>query len=274
MEVLAKSLSALPRILSLCKICSARISSHADVVHHTQHHGRPMSTRHLPPPAPVHGSTQQLSNGQATYTTTTTNTTNCISKTACGYCSQHVAQSSSTSHTPTHTPNHTPSHTPSHTPTHTPMQSPTHSAAPRRINRRTELDFEELRALQVAGAIALIDVRHPQELENYGEIPGSLNIPLCKIKVALQLSEDEWEREFQIEKPSKGDRNLVFYARGPNASSAAVEIAHRLGFKMSRHYIGGWEDYCKQTGQPLKKPQDDAFGGCNNYYSKFDQYFL
>ncbi|XP_071535790.1 uncharacterized protein [Panulirus ornatus] len=193
---------------------------------------------------------------------------------ACGYCSQHVAQSSSTSHTPTHTPNHTPSHTPSHTPTHTPMQSPTHSAAPRRINRRTELDFEELRALQVAGAIALIDVRHPQELENYGEIPGSLNIPLCKIKVALQLSEDEWEREFQIEKPSKGDRNLVFYARGPNASSAAVEIAHRLGFKMSRHYIGGWEDYCKQTGQPLKKPQDDAFGGCNNYYSKFDQYFL
>lgn len=54
---------------------------------------------------------------------------------------------------------------------------------------------------------------------------------MCKIKVALQLSEDEWEREFRMEKPDKSDRNLIFYARGPNASSAAVEIAHRLGFK-------------------------------------------
>ncbi|XP_042239736.1 uncharacterized protein LOC121877872 isoform X3 [Homarus americanus] len=180
---------------------------------------------------------------------------------ACGYCSQQVAHSSTTH---------------ACTPMRTPTQSPTHAAAvSRRINRRTELDFEELRALQVAGDIALIDVREPQELEKHGEIPGSLNIPLCKIKVALQLSEDEWEREFCIEKPDKGDRNLVFYARGPNASSAAVEIAHRLGFKRSRHYIGGWEDYCKQTGQPLKKSQDDGFGACNNYYNnKFDQYFL
>lgn len=118
----------------------------------------------------------------------------------------------------------------------------------------------------------MIDVREYHELENYGGIPGSLNIPLCKIKVALQLSEEDWIREYNMEKPHLQDRNLVFYARGPNASSAAVEIAHRLGFKRSRHYIGGWEDYCKKTGQPLKKAQDNGYG--NYYTNNFDQYFL
>jgi len=143
------------------------------------------------------------------------------------------------------------------------------------VNRRTELDFEELHALQLAGDIALIDVRHPTELENYGEIPGAVKIPLCEVKKALQLSEDQWLAQFQMEKPAKHDRNLIFYARGPNASVAAVEIAHRLGFKRSRHYIGGWEEYSKVTGQPLKKPQKaESFGALNVYHDEFNQFFL
>lgn len=182
-----------------------------------------------------------------------------------------MAHSSSTTHTCTST--HIPTHTPTHMPTHTPLHA-TAAADARKINRRTELDFEELRALQLAGDIALIDVRDTHELQNYGEIPGSLHIPLCKIKVALQLTEDEFEQEFSMVKPDRDDRNLVFYARGPNASSAAVEIAHRLGFKRSRHYIGGWEDYCRQTGMPLKKPQVNGFDGPNFYVKRFDQYFL
>ncbi|KAK8728153.1 hypothetical protein OTU49_009141, partial [Cherax quadricarinatus] len=188
---------------------------------------------------------------------------------ACGYCSQQVSYASSASHTCT------PAHMPT---THMPAPAPslTHTnTSGRTINRRTELDYEELRALQVAGDIALIDVRDSQELQNYGDIPGSLNIPLGKIKDALQLSKDEWEKEFHRQKPDIGYRNLVFYARGPNASSAAVEIAHRLGFKRSRHYIGGWEDYCRQTGRPLKKLQDDGFRARSNYYTtNFNQYLF
>lgn len=143
------------------------------------------------------------------------------------------------------------------------------------VNRRTELDFEELRALQLSGDIALIDVRHPTELENYGEIPGAVKIPLCEVKSALQMTDDEWLSQFQVEKPGKHDRNLVFYARGPNASVAALEIAHRLGYKRSRHYIGGWEEYSKYTGQPLKKPQKaESFGALNVYQDEFNQFFL
>ncbi|XP_037795818.1 uncharacterized protein LOC119591169 isoform X2 [Penaeus monodon] len=185
---------------------------------------------------------------------------------ACSTCAQQIAQASSSQH----------------------VCSPAHELAPalsngngsgmgggngRRLNRRTELDFEELMALQMAGDIALIDVRNPKELEKHDAIPGAVNIPLCHLKLALQLSDEEWAREFQVEKPAKCDRNLVFYARGPNASSAAVEIAHRLGFKMSRHYIGGWEEYSKKTGQPLTKSQDPS--PFSNYYqNQFDQYFL
>ncbi|XP_063588116.1 thiosulfate sulfurtransferase/rhodanese-like domain-containing protein 3 isoform X3 [Penaeus indicus] len=185
---------------------------------------------------------------------------------SCSTCAQQIAHASSSRH----------------------VCSPAHEVAPalsngngngmgggngRRLNRRTELDFEELMALQMAGDIALIDVRNPQELEKHDAIPGAVNIPLCHLKLALQLSDEEWAREFQVEKPTKCDRNLVFYARGPNASSAAVEIAHRLGFKMSRHYIGGWEEYSKKTGQPLTKSQDA--GPFSNYYqNQFDQYFL
>lgn len=154
-------------------------------------------------------------------------------------------------------------------------QNPTTQVQPQRINRRTELDFEELRALQLSGDIALIDVRHPTELENYGEIPGAVKIPLCEVKTALQLTEDQFFSQFQVEKPAKHDRNLIFYARGPNASVAAVEIAHRLGFKRSRHYIGGWEEYSKYTGQPLKKPQKaESFGALNVYQDEFNQFFL
>ncbi|KAG0724856.1 Thiosulfate sulfurtransferase/rhodanese-like domain-containing protein 3 [Chionoecetes opilio] len=185
---------------------------------------------------------------------------------SCGYCCQHLTHYSSTTPTPTLTPTHA-CPTTSHSLPPTPAPSPT-----RRINRRTELDFHELRTLQGAGDIALIDVRCSQELENYGDIPGSLKIPLCQIKTALQLSEEDWIRLYNTDKPELQDRNLVFYARGPNASSAAVEIAHRLGFKRSRHYTGGWEDYCRNTGQPLKKTQDE--NGFGNYYSNFDQYFL
>ncbi|XP_042870789.1 uncharacterized protein LOC122252389 [Penaeus japonicus] len=89
---------------------------------------------------------------------------------ACSTCAQQIAHASSSQH----------------------VCSPAHEAAPaysngngngngigngRRLNRRTELDFEELMTLQMAGDIALIDVRNPQELEKHDVIPGALNIP-------------------------------------------------------------------------------------------------
>jgi len=51
------------------------------------------------------------------------------------------------------------------------------------------------------------------------------------LREAFKLSESEWLSRFNVNKPCKGDKSLVFYARGPIASSAAVEIAHKMGYK-------------------------------------------
>ncbi|XP_037795809.1 uncharacterized protein LOC119591169 isoform X1 [Penaeus monodon] len=259
MEVLAKSLAAAPRLLMLCKPCAARPRTPAPTPTHECHMAHDISTSSSTTSSTTSLQPQQIESPFAA------NKTNDLLR-ACSTCAQQIAQASSSQH----------------------VCSPAHELAPalsngngsgmgggngRRLNRRTELDFEELMALQMAGDIALIDVRNPKELEKHDAIPGAVNIPLCHLKLALQLSDEEWAREFQVEKPAKCDRNLVFYARGPNASSAAVEIAHRLGFKMSRHYIGGWEEYSKKTGQPLTKSQDPS--PFSNYYqNQFDQYFL
>lgn len=69
-------------------------------------------------------------------------------------------------------------------------------------------------------------------------------------------------------------RKLFEDIMSDSTSHSLVVITVYFYFHRSRHYIGGWEDYCKQTGVPLKKTQDDGFGVCGNYYNRFDQYFL
>lgn len=60
------------------------------------------------------------------------------------------------------------------------------------------------------------------------------------------------------------ERSFVF--------SLCLVVCNRVSFSRSRQYTGGWEDYCRRTGLPLKKAQDSASG--NYYMSDFDQYFL
>ena len=51
------------------------------------------------------------------------------------------------------------------------------------------------------------------------------------LRDAFQMSEEEWRSRFSASKPTKKDKGIIFYARGPIASSAAVEIAHKMGYK-------------------------------------------
>jgi len=129
------------------------------------------------------------------------------------------------------------------------------AAQPRRVNRRLEVDLDELQVMQCLEDVTLIDVRQPAELSSQDQIPGSVNIPLGHIKEAFHLSPSEWQARFSFAKPVKTDKAIVFYARGPNASSAAVEIAHTLGYTKARHYPGGWEEYCRQQNLSLFKPE-------------------
>ncbi|XP_018015245.1 thiosulfate sulfurtransferase/rhodanese-like domain-containing protein 3 isoform X2 [Hyalella azteca] len=126
----------------------------------------------------------------------------------------------------------------------------------RPVNRRLEVDFQELSLMLCLQDVTLIDVRQPAELVSQEQIPGSLHIPLGNLREAFQLSSEEWQQKYGVPKPAKHNKAIIFYARGPIASSAAVETAHKLGYTKSRHYYGGWEDYCLKNNLPVTKPRN------------------
>jgi len=56
-------------------------------------------------------------------------------------------------------------------------------------------------------------------------------ILVTKLKASLQLDPEEFETEFRAKKPAKDNESIVFYGFSSVKSTAAVEIAHKLGFK-------------------------------------------
>lgn len=119
--------------------------------------------------------------------------------------------------------------------------------------RQSEVSYEDLQALMRSKDVKLVDVREPQELTQYGKIEGSVNIPLSKLKEALQMSDESFTECYKCDKPLLHDTNIVFYGLGPIKSTAALELAFKLGFKKARHYKGGWVEYAQKSGQPEKK---------------------
>lgn len=47
---------------------------------------------------------------------------------------------------------------------------------------------------------------------------------------ALTLSDEEFESQYGIPKPSKDDSNIIFHCRSGIRSRTALEIAYQLGY--------------------------------------------
>jgi len=54
---------------------------------------------------------------------------------------------------------------------------------------------------------------------------------VTKLKASLQLDPEQFATQFGAAKPAKDGQNIVFYGLSSVKSTAAVEIAHKLGFK-------------------------------------------
>jgi len=119
--------------------------------------------------------------------------------------------------------------------------------------RWADLSYEQLNALIESRDIVLIDVREQKEIEALGKISDSINIPLSQIKASLQLANADFAERFKCEKPQKHATNLVFYGLCEVKSSAALEIAHKLGYKKARHFPGGFEEWAKRQKEGHKK---------------------
>lgn len=107
----------------------------------------------------------------------------------------------------------------------------------------TELSYEELVALIESGGVQLIDVREKREIQEQGEFPGSINIPLVNLKEAFTVADNVYLERYGVSKPEKHDTNVIFVGFGPVKSTTALEIAHKLGYKKARHYAGGFEEW-------------------------------
>lgn len=95
----------------------------------------------------------------------------------------------------------------------------------------------------------LIDVREPSEVEEFGKIPTSVNIPLGQVEKALKLSEEEFKKIYSIDKPAL-DHYIIFHCRTGRRSQVAAEIAVKLGYNNVSNYVGSWVDWAEKEGLP------------------------
>ncbi|NWZ45063.1 TSTD3 protein, partial [Brachypodius atriceps] len=90
------------------------------------------------------------------------------------------------------------------------------------------LSYQELKELKKARVLH-IDVRERSEIERFGKIPESINIPLGELMEALQMDPREFEEQYNQKMPSKSDP-VVFSCLAGTRSKQALVFATSLGF--------------------------------------------
>lgn len=105
-----------------------------------------------------------------------------------------------------------------------------------------EVNYEQMKQLLASRKAVVIDVREPWELREYGNIPGSINVPLGQVNTALQLGPEEFKEKYGGEMPQQTD-NVVFSCLAGIRSKKALDEATSLGYKDAQHYPGGWQDW-------------------------------
>ncbi|CAI2737426.1 unnamed protein product [Dicrocoelium dendriticum] len=107
------------------------------------------------------------------------------------------------------------------------------------------IDIRKLKEMMNSKDIILIDVREPTELEETGEIPGAVNIPLGDIEDAFLMEPDAFESQYGIPKPKTGAKNIVFTCRSGARSLRAVRIVNEMGYKGALNFKGGFLEWAK-----------------------------
>ncbi|KPP71786.1 thiosulfate sulfurtransferase/rhodanese-like domain-containing protein 3-like [Scleropages formosus] len=107
------------------------------------------------------------------------------------------------------------------------------------------VSHEQLKQLLSSRSAVVIDVREPWELREYGNIPGSVNVPLGQVHQALQMSAEEFREKYGSDMPSQNNL-IVFSCLAGVRSKTALDTAISLGYSNVHHYPGGWEEWAKR----------------------------
>ncbi|XP_013200326.2 uncharacterized protein LOC106142922 isoform X1 [Amyelois transitella] len=111
------------------------------------------------------------------------------------------------------------------------------------VDPKHVLSYEDMLKVINRPEKLIIDVRNPDEVNNTGKIPSSINIPLSSMQdVLTTMSNDEFQRQYKRRKPSASDE-LIFYCQSGRRSSEALDKALKLGYTKSKTYLGSWNDW-------------------------------
>ncbi len=113
-----------------------------------------------------------------------------------------------------------------------------------------EIKREELKQLidsnQTIGEsapILLVDVREPMEVQTYGSIPTSINIPMNDVDKELSLTPDAFKQKYG--KVISKDKKIIFYCRSGTRSEVCTKTAVDKGYVNATNYKGSaleWAD--------------------------------
>ncbi|XP_017036299.1 rhodanese domain-containing protein CG4456-like isoform X1 [Drosophila kikkawai] len=109
------------------------------------------------------------------------------------------------------------------------------------------VDYEYVKKLPCEPQKLLVDVREPNELEESGQIPTSINIPLAQVCQELVASKQIFECNYGRKRPEL-DTEIIFHCRSGKRSLQAAEVAVALGFRNVKNYEGSWLDWAKNEG--------------------------
>ena len=84
--------------------------------------------------------------------------------------------------------------------------------------------------------IILIDVREPMEVQTYGSIPTSINIPMGELSKELSLTSDAFRQKYG--KVISKDKKIIFYCRSGTRSEVCTKAALDKGYVNATHYKG------------------------------------
>lgn len=115
------------------------------------------------------------------------------------------------------------------------------------INGIPVVSYEEVKGLPNQPEKILIDVREPEELKEFGQIPTSFNIPVGEVEKALQLSEDKFKTLYGHPKPKPNDY-VIFHCKLGRRSQTASEAAVKLGYTNIHNYVGSWKEWSQKEG--------------------------
>ncbi|XP_041043510.1 thiosulfate sulfurtransferase/rhodanese-like domain-containing protein 3 [Carcharodon carcharias] len=104
--------------------------------------------------------------------------------------------------------------------------------------------YQELKQLLKSNTF-VIDVREPWEIREYGQIPGSINIPLGQLEQALKLNPSKFMEAYNGKMPSTSDK-IVFSCLAGVRSKKALDAAVSMGYSRALHFPGGWEEWVKR----------------------------